>query len=97
MAIDDFTRAMDDTRPSGATSSWSLPESVPFYGVARGIAYGMSGQFDEAIADFDKYIGEDQTYAIPYLFRGIALQTLGQSDLAEKDRAKACELDKELC
>ena len=46
---------------------------------------------------FDKYIGEDQTYAIPYLFRGIDLQTLGQSDLAEKDRAKACELDKEFC
>ena len=59
----------------------------------RGWAYGTNGDYDRAIADFNKAVELDPKYAHPYKDRGNAYQKKGNYDQAIADEDKAIELD----
>jgi len=58
----------------------------------RGIAYARQGDFDAAIADFDKAIELDTNNAKAYLLRGRAYFEIGERETAISDLERALEL-----
>ncbi len=67
-------------------------ENLAYAYYNRGRAYDSKGQFDRAIAEFDKAIKLNPKYAKAYYNRGIAYKKLGQIDKAMSDTQKAKEL-----
>ena len=67
-------------------------KDAKFY-IDRGIAYGEKGQYDQAIADFNKALEIDSKSASAYYNRGIAYLNKGQFDWAIADFNKALEID----
>jgi Tfp pilus assembly protein PilF len=59
----------------------------------RGIAYGEKGQYDQAIADFNKAIEINPRYDKAYNNRGIVYRLKGQYDQAISDFNKAIEIN----
>ena len=64
------------------------PKDAKFY-VDRGIAYGEKGEYDQAIADFNRALEVDPKSASAYYNRGIGYWRKGQRDLAISDYTKA--------
>ena len=58
----------------------------------RGILYGMQGEFQEALDDFNKTIELDPGYSNAWHNRGLSHYQLNQHDLACEDWQKAKEL-----
>jgi tetratricopeptide (TPR) repeat protein len=63
--------------------------------VIRGIAYGMKGSTDRAIADFDKAIQLQPDFADAYFNRGLAYYYKGEYDCAIADFKKVLELSQD--
>ncbi len=61
----------------------------------RGISYGYSGQWDEALVDFSKALVLDPKYAKASYDRGVVYGNLGQWDLAIADFSNAISVDRE--
>jgi Flp pilus assembly protein TadD len=59
----------------------------------RGNVYGRKGQFDKAIADYNKAIEINPKDAMAYNNRGVEYQNKGQYDRAVADYNKAIELN----
>jgi len=59
----------------------------------RGIAYGSKGNFDQAIADFNRAINVKNNFAEAYLNRGLTYMAANKPDLALADYSKALEID----
>src|SRR5262245_48716775 len=59
----------------------------------RGAVYGQAGQYEQALADFNKAIGLDARFAQAYANRGLVYQSTNKSDLALADYHKALNLD----
>jgi len=88
----DCTRGSGDTRLRGCTRiinpSLFGPISKKNLTIAcynRGIAYGISGQYDRAIADYDTAIMLSPKDSIAYIVRGISYEGKGQYDRAIAD------------
>ncbi len=69
------------------------PNRISFAYNNRGLALGMKGRVQEAIADFDKAIALDPYYGIAYDNRGMFLGNIGQYDSALRDFTMAINLD----
>jgi tetratricopeptide (TPR) repeat protein len=67
------------------------PKDAKFY-IDRGIAYGEKGQYDQAIADFNKALEIDPKSAGAYYNRGIAYYFKKEYDKSWKDINKAQDL-----
>ena len=52
----------------------------------------MKGDFDQAIADFDRVIEIDPAYAVAYFSRGASLSLIGEKSKAISDLERALEL-----
>ena len=65
-------------------------QSVAYY--HRGLAYGVKGEYDRAIEDFNKAIELDPIHANTYHLRGHAYYNKGDHDLAIEDCNKSLEL-----
>lgn len=61
--------------------------------VTRGSRFSNKGEFEKAIADFDRAVALDPKASLPYADRGIAHYWLGEYALAKADFDKASELD----
>jgi tetratricopeptide (TPR) repeat protein len=59
----------------------------------RGVAYGRKGQYDQAIADYNKAIEINPRGAMTYKNRGSAYYHKGQIDKGISDFNKAIEID----
>src|SRR5262249_60612061 len=59
----------------------------------RGVAENANGDFEGAIADYNRAIELDPKYAAAYSNRGIAKQAKGDLDGAITDFSRAIELD----
>jgi len=70
----------------------------PFFAALqmRGQEFRKRGDFNAAIADFTKAIEQQPQIAFFYVDRGATLQAIGKDDEAEKDFARAVELDPSL-
>ena len=66
---------------------------VPKSRNSEGLAHYERGQYDLAIADFDKAIESNPAYAAAYSNRGLSYLHKGEYDLAVGDLARAIELD----
>ena len=62
----------------------------------RGNVYLKRGQFQTAVADYDKAIALDPEFAMAYNNRGLAYAGQYQFDRAIADYSKAIELDPKL-
>ena len=60
---------------------------------AKGLNYKEKGQWDKAIAEYNKAIELDPKLAVAYVNRGIAYLQKGQFDQAISDCSKAIELN----
>jgi len=96
----DCTRGSGDTRLRGCSriinSGLFEPISKKNLAIAcynRGIAYGMSGQYDRAIADYDTAIKINPKDTIAYVVRGISYEGKGQFDRAIGDYDMAIKLN----
>ena len=54
------------------------------------------GEIGKAVADYDRALKLDPRYAVAYLNRGVALLLLGHRAEAERDFARALQLDGKL-
>src|SRR5262245_66657828 len=63
---------------------------------ARGLANHENGDYDLAMADFDKAIALDPTLAVAYSNRGMVHYDEGDHDRAVADYDTAIELDRDL-
>ena len=59
---------------------------------AKGLIYNEKGQWDKAIAEYNKAIELNPEYADAYNNRGLAYLDLAQFDHGCQDLQKACEL-----
>ena len=59
---------------------------------SRGVAYGLKGEYDKAIADYTAAIRINPDFAYAYNNRGLAYEELGEKAKAATDFAKAKEL-----
>jgi tetratricopeptide (TPR) repeat protein len=88
-----FTQAIKDyfgeyynlTKRSDAMSVWSV-----------GLDYAHKGEYDKAIAKFNKSLELNPEDAIVYYFRGNCYANKGEYDKAVADYTKAIEMDPEL-
>jgi Flp pilus assembly protein TadD len=76
---------------ASAQQKQNEPKDAKFY-IDRGIAYGEKGQYDWAIADFNKALEIDPKDAGAYYYRGIAYANKSQHDQAISDYNKALEI-----
>lgn len=74
---------------SGVLSTDSLPDVYLF----RGLAYGRTGKYRDAINDFNTAIRWEPEIPYYYYARGSAYLALGERELAEYDYANAIRLD----
>ncbi len=81
---------------SCATTRQKQSESkdANFYN-SRGVDYGEKGQYDQAIADYDKAIEIDPKFGKAYNNRGYAYGKKGDYDQAIANYNKAIEMDPE--
>ncbi len=68
------------------------PDNVPLAYNLRGIAFKDRGQFDLALADYDRAISLAPDYDEPYVNRGILRHLMGRSDLGLADFTTALRL-----
>ena len=68
------------------------PHSAPLYN-GRGVAYNRKGEYDLAIADYDRAIEIDPEFAGAYSNRGNVYDSQGKYDLAISDYNRAIELN----
>ncbi|HIK90410.1 MAG TPA: tetratricopeptide repeat protein [Planctomycetes bacterium] len=84
-AMDDYDKAIEDD-----------PENAEAY-YKRGFALlSHSNALDAAVVDFNKAIELKPDYARAYLMRGRAYESLGDTEKANADRAKALELQPDI-
>lgn len=62
----------------------------------RGNVWRAKGELGKAVADYDRALKLDPRYAVAYLNRGVALLLLGHRTEAERDFARALQLDGKL-
>ncbi len=60
--------------------------------VTRGLAYYEQGQYEQAIADYDRAIDLNPDYALAYYNRGLAYKQQGQYERAIADFERCLEL-----
>ena len=58
-----------------------------------GIKYYNEGKMDEALAEFDRVVGENPTLADAYYYRGLAYLAQDKAAEAKADFQKLLELD----
>jgi len=68
------------------------PESAPLYN-DRGVAYVKRGEYERAMADFNKAIEINPRYYEVYHNRGIIYNTAGQNDLALQEFNKSLQIN----
>jgi Flp pilus assembly protein TadD len=85
-AIADYTKAIE-------LFSKVFPAGAPGYHWARGKAYSENGDYERAIADYDKAIAQAPSQPHFYNGRGVAHQLKGDLDRAIADYDKALALD----
>ena len=78
---------------SGSATGEEIKENDPDTLLNQGIAFGEEGQWDQAIAYFNKAIEINPRYAKAYNIRGIAYYSKDQIDKAIADFNKAIEID----
>jgi len=84
------------TSTANATDNLRFLQTQEAYAIAysnRGFAYYNKGQYDRAIANYDKAIKLDPKFAIAYNNRGIAYGQKGDDDRAFADFDTAIKLD----
>jgi len=97
LALTDLNNSIQATEDGISNFCYGCDEELAIRSFVRGVAYGMVGRFQESIVDLEKYIDEDPDYGLTYRLRAISLDAIGESDLSERDLAKACELDIRFC
>ena len=58
----------------------------------RALTYGKKGQYDQAIADYNKAIKINPRFILAYKNRGIVMMKLGNTKMACSDWKQTCEL-----
>ena len=87
-AADFFTAAIEAIPPGGECY---VEMAEAYFG--RGLTYGILGDYERAIADYDKAIELDPKDAAAYYNRGLAYADKGEYERAIADYDKAIELD----
>lgn len=94
-AIADYTKGID--LANAANSSFGLPMPPEQLRALlydyRGVDYDKQGNFDQAVADFNKAIAVFPTLSYPYIHRGVAYREHGDYDLAIADFTKDLTLE----
>ena len=92
-------------RSSKVSSRWRDvyqvdPDSAEAYAEAylrQASSYSYRGEYQTAVADYDKAIQLAPNFAKAYHNRGAAYHNLGQDAKADADNAKACSLNSQYC
>jgi Flp pilus assembly protein TadD len=80
----------------GCATTEEIKETDPEVLLNQGIAFGKEGQYDRAIAYFNKALDINPRDAETYYNRGVAHDELGQYDKAIADYTKAIEINPNL-
>jgi tetratricopeptide (TPR) repeat protein len=90
----EIARRREDLAGSVAAYTRAIAASErPEYRLGRGISHALSGDHANAIADFDRAIALDATYADAYCQRGLQRRLLGQIEESLADMNQAVLLD----
>jgi tetratricopeptide (TPR) repeat protein len=86
-AIAEITKAIDGYDPK----RWTIDFKRDYY-KDRGIAYGLKGDLDSAINDYNSALAIDPKYAAAYYLRSLARDSKGDKAGSEADLALAKKL-----
>ena len=91
LADHDYPRAKTQFENIIASNQTDSKQALSFD--ALGLCFALSDQHDDAISHFNRSLKTDPSLALAYLHRARSHEALNENELAQKDYARALELD----